>query len=70
MEDAILHLCDSDSVSSEAFCTDAWPIGGGGFFRGDWFCTNWAVDYPNITLAHISLKETFTVSLALIRWKK
>ena len=39
------------------------------FFRGDWFYTNWAVDHPNLESAHINLKETFTVLLALSRWR-
>ena len=62
-------LVDSEPVSSDKFSTDACPIGGGGFFRGDWFYTNWAVDHPNLESAHINLKETFTVLLALSRWR-
>ena len=38
-------------------------------FQGDWFYTNWATDHPDLTDAHINLKETFTVFLALPRWK-
>ena len=38
-------------------------------FQGDWFYTNWATDHPDLTDAHINLKETFTVFLALHRWK-
>ena len=40
-----------------------------GLFQGDWFYTNWATDHPDLTDAHINLKETFTVFLALHRWK-
>ena len=53
----------------EEFSTDACPIGLGGFFQGDWFYTNWATDHPDLTDTHINLKETFTVFLALHRWK-
>ena len=60
---------DSAPVSFEEFSTDACPIGGGGFFQGDWFYTNWAIDHPDLAGAHINLKETFTVLLALCRWK-
>ena len=60
---------DSDPVASEEFSTDACPIGGGGFFRGDWFYLNWEVDQPAVASAHINLKETFTVLAALDRWK-
>lgn len=59
----------STPTALEEFSTDACPIGGGGFFQGDWFYTNWATDHPDLTDAHINLKETFTVFLALHRWK-
>ena len=60
---------DSAPVASEEFATDACPVGGGGFFRGDWFYRNWEIDHPNLAEAHINLNETFTVLLALYRWK-
>ncbi|KAL9975581.1 hypothetical protein ACROYT_G012757 [Oculina patagonica] len=60
---------DSEPVSTEEFSTDACPIGGGGFFRGDWFYVNWAIDYPSMANIHINLQETFTVLVALERWK-
>ena len=60
---------DSAPVSFEEFSTDACPIGGGGFFQGDWFYTNCAIDHPDLAGTHINLKETFTVLLALCRWK-
>ena len=59
----------STPTALEEFSTDACPTGGGGFFQGDWFYTNWATDHPDLTDAHINLKETFTVFLALHRWK-
>ena len=58
-------FADSEPVCLDAFCTDARPVGGGGFFRGDWCYTSWAVDYPNIAWVHINLKETFTFLLPL-----
>ena len=60
---------ESEPVALEEFSTDACPIGGGGFFRGDWFYINWEVDHPDLAKAHINLKETFTVLVALERWK-
>ena len=52
----------STPTALEEFSTDACPIGGGGFFQGDWFYTNWATDHPDLTDAHIDIKETFTDS--------
>ena len=60
---------DSEPVPTEEFSTDACPIGRGGFFQGDWFYVNWATDYPRLAKVHINLQETFTVLLALERWK-
>ena len=59
----------STPTALEEFSTNACPIGGGGFFQGDWFYTHWATDHPDLTDTHINLKETFTVFLALHRWK-
>ena len=60
---------DSEPVPNEEFSTDACPIGGGGFFQGDWFYVNWSTDYPRLVKVHINLQETFTVLLALGHWK-
>ena len=60
---------DSEPVPTKEFSTDACPIGGGGFFQGDWFYVNWATNYPCLANVHINLQETFTVLLALERWK-
>ena len=60
---------DSEPVPTEEFSTDACPIGGGGFFQGDWFYVNWATNYPSLANVHINLQETFTVLIALERWK-
>ena len=60
---------DSEPVPTEEFSTDACPIGGGGFFQGDWFYVYWATNYPSLANVHINLQETFTVLIALERWK-
>ncbi|XP_022808832.1 uncharacterized protein LOC111345815 [Stylophora pistillata] len=60
---------DSEPVPTAEFSTDACPIGGGGFFQGDWFYVNWATNYPSLANVHINLQETFTVLLALERWE-
>ena len=59
----------STPTALEEFSTDACPIRGGGFFQGDCFYTNWATDHPDLRDAHINLKETCTVFVALHRWK-
>lgn len=61
---------DSEPVSSAEFSTDACPVGGGVFFRGDWFYLHWATDELRLANAHINLLETFTVFAALERWKE
>ena len=62
-------FADSEPVPTEEFSTDACPISGGEFFQGDWFYVNWATNYPSLANVHINLQETFTVLLALERWK-
>ena len=46
---------DSEPVPNEEFSTDACPIGGGGFFQGDWFYINWSTDHPRLVKVHINL---------------
>ena len=53
---------DSTPTALEEFSTDACPIGGGGFFQGDWFYTNWATDHPDLTDAHINHKKPLRFS--------
>ena len=48
---------DSEPVPTEEFSTDACPIGGGGFFQGDWFYVNWATDYPRLAKVHIICRK-------------
>lgn len=61
---------ESEPVQLDEFSTDACPVGGGGFFRGDWFYINWDTDQPRLADVHINLQETFTVLAALERWKE
>ncbi|KAK3739566.1 hypothetical protein QZH41_006376 [Actinostola sp. cb2023] len=49
-----------EPVQLDEFSTDACPVGGGGFFRGDWFYINWDTDQPRLADVHINLQETFT----------
>ena len=65
----VTFFVDSELIHSEEFSTDACPVGGDSSFQGDWFYTDWAVDHPQLTTAHINQKETFTVLVALKRWK-
>ena len=60
---------ESEPIPLDEFSTDACPSGGGGYFRGDWFYVNWRTDYPHLQSAHINLQETFTVLVAIKRWK-
>ena len=48
---------DSEPVPMEEFSTDACPIGGGGFFQGDWFYVNWALNHPGLANAHIIYRK-------------
>lgn len=48
--------------------TDACSISAGGFFRGDWFYFNFAVDNPAWSQLHINHKEALAIVLAAKRW--
>lgn len=48
--------------------TDACPIAAGGYFRGDWFYFNFALDVPAWEHLHINHKETLAIILAAKRW--
>ena len=48
-------------VPSYYFGTDACTNGGGGHFGCDWFHVNWNLDVPELTSAHINVKELMTV---------
>ncbi len=45
--------------------TDACPIAAGGYFRGDWFYHNFALDSPSWQNLHIKHKETLAIVLRL-----
>ncbi|KAL9978914.1 hypothetical protein ACROYT_G016498, partial [Oculina patagonica] len=48
--------------------TDACPPAAGGYFRGDWFYFNFAIDSPAWSQLHINHKETLAIVLAAKRW--
>lgn len=57
-----------DSLPLECVFTDASNDGGGGYFQGDWFYFNWAIDWPEASEFHINEKEIVAVTLAAYRW--
>lgn len=61
---------ESEPIDSAEFSTDACPLGAGGFLRGNWFYLNWALDCPALAKSHTNLQETYTVLVALERWKE
>ncbi|VDI82590.1 Hypothetical predicted protein [Mytilus galloprovincialis] len=48
--------------------TDASSLGGGGYYNGDYFYVNWAIDFPAFRKEHINIKETLAVVLSVLRW--
>ncbi|KAL9955790.1 hypothetical protein ACROYT_G037169 [Oculina patagonica] len=48
--------------------TDACSLAAGGYFRGDWFYFNFALDNPAWAHLHINHKETLAIILAAKRW--
>nr|XP_022297584.1 uncharacterized protein LOC111106975 isoform X1 [Crassostrea virginica] len=48
--------------------TDASSEGGGGFYNGDYFYINWALDLPVCATEHINVKEFVAIFLAVFRW--
>ncbi|CAG2223080.1 unnamed protein product [Mytilus edulis] len=48
--------------------TDASSLGGGGYYNGDYFYVNWAIDFPVFRKEHINIKETLAVVLSVLRW--
>jgi hypothetical protein len=51
-----------------AFSTDACLVGGGGYFLGDWYYTNWQCDYPALLEMNINVLELACIRLAAERW--
>ena len=57
-----------EPVPDHIFTTDACSVGGAAYFAGDWFYSNWHIDFPALAEKHINLKELFAVVLATRRW--
>ena len=48
--------------------TDSCNLGGGAIYDGDWFYTNWQLDWPQVADFHINAKEILAIFLAVCRW--
>lgn len=48
--------------------TDSCTLGAGAIYNGDWFYTNWQLDWPAVANLHINSKEILAVFLAVCRW--
>ena len=48
--------------------TDAFLLGGAGYYSGDFFHTHGAIDLPAVQNEHINIKETAAVILSALRW--
>ena len=57
-----------DNVPVTMVYTDACETAGGSYCEGDWLYCNWLKDYPEISDAHINVKEFATVVLSAQRW--
>jgi hypothetical protein len=47
---------------------DACDSGSGFMYNGDWGYVNWALDLPEMSNAHINIKETISAIFAVRRW--
>ena len=61
-----VKFIDAQPVTS--LQTDASSGGGAGYFQGDYFYANWALDLPRFQSAHINIKETLAIILSAQRW--
>ena len=59
-------LLDKQPITS--VFTDSCNVGAGAVYEGDWFYTNWQLDWPVVTNFHINSKEILAVFLAVCRW--
>lgn len=59
-------LLDKQPVTS--VFTDSCNLGAGAIYNGDWFYTNWKLDWPEVANFHINGKEILAVFLAICRW--
>ena len=57
-----------DHQPIQSVFTDSCSLAAGGFFDGDWFYLNWALDWPFVSQLHINSKEILAVYLAVCRW--
>ena len=59
-------LLDKQPITS--VFTDSCTLGAGAIYNGDWFYTNWQLDWPAVADFHINSKEILAVFLAICRW--
>ena len=59
-------LLDKQPITS--VFTDSCILGAGAIYDGDWFYTNWQLDWPIVANLHINSKEILAVFLAVCRW--
>lgn len=52
---------------SPKFQTNASSEGGGGYYNGDYFYVNWALDLPDCASEQINVKEFVAIFLAVFR---
>lgn len=57
-----------DNRPVTSLVTDACTMGCGASFEGDWFYSDWDLDWPATSHLHINYKETLSVVLAARRW--
>ena len=62
------RFLSSNSVPAAYLTSDACNSGGAAVYNQDWFYTNWDIDHPDFSNAHINIKELLAVLLAAKRW--
>ncbi len=61
---------DDKPVPNDQLSCDACLQGGAAYYHGDWFYSNWQVDYPEMSGQQINTLEFFTLLLAARRWHR
>ncbi|CAC5421287.1 unnamed protein product [Mytilus coruscus] len=61
-----VKFVDTKKVTS--LQTDASVLGGAGYYNGDFYYVNWAIDFPAVKNEHINIKEAAAVILSVLRW--
>lgn len=61
-----VYFLDQKPITS--LQTDACTQGCAGYYAGDYFYTNWDLDFPEMSNEHINIKETMAVILSALRW--